>query len=209
MESVGKAATWNCLDQTKEETPSGRQRYPLVPIETEGDVLENARRHARGLRNIKFDESTERAKKRQAKQISYEANWEVQERANKDHRGLVALLAKKMKRHGIIPKANNMDLLAEKHRKILIFEAKTIHVRNFISQTRRAIGQILEYEHFDVRKNPQNRGKDILRGILYNRKPYSEIIEFLRAYGFNVFWSENGEVIGDRASIAALAHFVR
>ncbi|MEM0475937.1 MAG: UPF0758 domain-containing protein, partial [Candidatus Norongarragalinales archaeon] len=90
--------------------------------------------------------------KQQVHQIAYEQNSEAQERASRSHRKTVLILCNELLKHGLTPKESVVDVFTEKANQIFIFEVKSIHTENFKSQTRKAIGQLLEYEYFEIKK---------------------------------------------------------
>jgi len=179
-----------------------------IPIETEQDLLDGVRRRLRSLKIASREPSRRDVVKRYRKLVTYERNWEAQERASKGHRRIVKLLMSEIQRHGIIPQDSDIDLLASTRRGVFIFEVKTIHFRNYLRQTRNAIGQLLDYEYFDVKKRPDFRGRRVVRGVVYGNRPPRDIIDFLRTYDFNVYWLEKNELTGEGASLLALEKFL-
>jgi hypothetical protein len=170
-------------------------------------IINNIKKHF-STEKINENETEAEAAERESKRISYDMNWEAQERANSNHRKTVLLLARHIRNHGVKPMQSVIDTIAINGNKILIFEIKTIHSTNFIHQTRTAVGQLLGYEYFNVRANIEYSGKEINRAIVYNNKPTQEIIDFLRAYNFLVFWIERGRVTGESNSIQILDIFL-
>lgn len=178
-----------------------------TPIDNEGDLIKNiALRYS--LKGIDLDETEERASKRESKQITYETNWLAQEKANSSHRKTVKLLAGYLMDHGVTPKQSVIDTLCEKNKNIFIFEVKSIHSGNFIHQTRMALGQLLDYEYFQIKTQAENKGKSIVRGIVYNKKPTEIIIDFLKTYEFFVFWTKGKNLSGDKGSMKILDKFL-
>ncbi|MFC2062326.1 hypothetical protein ACFLS8_00200 [Chloroflexota bacterium] len=174
----------------------------------DANLIASIARMSSTLRDIDLDENESEAKKREGKQISYEHNAEAQKRANKHHRDTVLLVANQLKEYGLQPRENVfMDVYAEKDGVIFIFEIKSVHTDNFKHQTRSAIRQLLEYEYFEVKEKPENEGKRVLRGIVFNRKPPEDIIGFLKAYKFHVFWGDDGKFLGDPSSEEAFKSF--
>ena len=160
------------------------------------------------LRDINLDESEEEARDRERKQISYEQNWKARENANINHRRMIKLVADEIRKYGIQPKESDIDVFAEKNGVVFIFEIKSVHTENFKRQTRSAIGQLLDYEYFQVKSKPENYNKQGLRGVVYNRRPPKEFIKFLKTYEFNVFWQEEEKFVGEVASVKVFRGFV-
>jgi len=176
-------------------------------ISTTEDIITNLARQF-PLKNIDLNETEENAKNRENKQITYEQNWEAQEKANSSHRKTVKLLSDYIRIRGVDPKQSVIDVYVEKNDFIFLFEIKSIHTDNFINQTRTALGQLLGYEYFQVKSKPENQSKKVIRGITYTKKPTEEIINFLNAYGFSAFWVIDGNLTGNSASIKLLDDFL-
>jgi len=64
------------------------------------------------------------------------------------------------------------------------------------------------YEYFQIKSKAENKGKDIMRGIVYNKKPTTEIVDFLKTIDFSVYWIEAGEISGDAESMQELKKFL-
>jgi hypothetical protein len=118
------------------------------------------------------------------------------------------LTANEIKKCNIQPKQSVIDLFAENNDMIFIFEIKSVHVHNFRQQTRRAIGQLLDYEYFQIKAESQNDNKTILKGVVYSNEPPMETVKFLRSSGFNVFWKSADELAGDLDSKKILDAFL-
>lgn len=179
-----------------------------MPVETDQDLLDFVRRRLRGLKVATTETKQRDLVKRFRKLVAYERNWEAQERASKGHRRIVTLLMSQIRQHGIVPQASDIDLLARTRKGTFIFEVKTIHAKNYIKQTRNAIGQLLDYEYFEVKRRLDSRRRQVTRGVVYDRKPPQDIIDFLRTYDFQVYWLKNNEITGESASLNALKRFL-
>jgi hypothetical protein len=70
------------------------------------------------------------------------------------------------------------------------------------------MGQLLDYEYFQIMTKPENKGKNIIRAIVYSKQPTKEIVDFLRTYQFSVFWSKAGKLSGSAKSMQVLAEFL-
>lgn len=178
-----------------------------LPLTNDDDVLKNFVRRISNLRNINQNENEEEATKRERKLITYEQNNQAQEKANKKHRKTLILLAEYIRKSELIPQESVIDLFVENKDEIFIFEVKSIHRDNFKHQTREAIGQLLEYEYFEVKKI--NTNKKVYRSIIYSEEPPINMINFLKAYNFNVYWITNDVVSGDNKSKEILDIFLK
>ncbi|MEM3284774.1 MAG: hypothetical protein QXW80_06960 [Candidatus Micrarchaeia archaeon] len=67
-----------------------------------------------------------------------------------------------------------------------------------------AIGQLLDYEYFQVKQRPGYSGKEISKGIVYSKKPDNFIINFLLYNNLYVFWIEDGQLTGEVSSMRKL-----
>lgn len=180
---------------------------PAIPINNSQSIAQNIRRQF-SSQEIDLDETEAKATERESKQITYEANWLAQEKANSNHRNTVNILAKYIKEHGISPMQSVIDTFVETDNEVFIFEVKSIHLGNFIHQTRTAIGQLLDYEYFQIKNKKESKRKNTTRGIVYNKKPTQEITDFLTDIEFSVFWIEDGKISGTAESMQKLAKFL-
>ncbi len=188
--------------------PGEQERREISEIRNEGDILNAAIRSARNLRDFNIDESDEAAQHRQLSWITYERNAEAQERANATHRRTLMALVKYLRERGIGPTESVIDLFAERENQIFIFEVKSIHADNFRQQTRMALGQLLDYEYFQVRSRQRYQDKIVHKGVVYSREPPNRVVSFLKSAGFEVFWIEDGMLAGDEGSREVLSKFV-
>jgi len=119
-------------------------KIPATPISDKRHITQHIKRQFPS-KEIDLNETEAEAAERESKKITYETNWEAQEKANSSHKNAVMLLANYLNEHGVTPMYHVIDTFAEKNRRIFIFEVKSIHIGNFIHQTRTAIGQLLYY----------------------------------------------------------------
>ena len=83
----------------------------------------------------------------QVRKADPEETKTLRERANLQHRLLVALLSKKLKANDIEPKFNTfIDLCCDSPQKLL-FEVKSCNSENQLEQIRKAISQLYEYRY--------------------------------------------------------------
>lgn len=170
----------------------------------------------RNLKEINLKETEEDLKKNEEKEvqrekqlITYLRNDEAQEKANGLHKKTLRTLTEYFKDKGLNPKESIIDLLVENQNKVFIFEVKSIHTDNFTYQTRSAIGQLLQYEYFEVKKKSNFKDMEIHKGIVYSKEPPREFSEFLEAYDLRVYWASNNEIIGSEESMKVLTAFVQ
>ncbi len=131
----------------------------LSPINTEADIAKAAEQAASPLVQIDLTETEAEARQRESNVVTSIWNAELQERANKEHRATVKALADRLLSHGVQPYQSVMDVFAERRATVFIFEVKSIHIDNYVAQTRMALGQLLHYEHTEVRSREVYRGR--------------------------------------------------
>lgn len=164
----------------------------------------------RNLKEIDQDETEEKAFFRENGQISYTKNEEKQEKANKQHRNTLSQFKKYLLSQKLVPKESKViDLLVENKNKVFIFEVKSIHKDNFKYQTRSAIGQLFEYEYFQVKKKSNFKYMEIQKSVIYSKEPPKRFIDFLEACNFGVYWISNNEITGSEESMKLLTSFVQ
>lgn len=179
----------------------------VTPINSVQSIKRNIRKQF-SSQEINLSETEAKASERESRRITYEANWLAQEKANSDHRKTVMLLANHLREHGAKPLQSVIDTFVEKNNRIFIFEVKSIHLSNFIHQTRTAVGQLFDYEYFQIKSNIKNKGKSVIKGIVYSKKPTQEIINFLEDIKFSVYWIESRKISGDSKSMRKLTKFL-
>jgi hypothetical protein len=146
---------------------------------------------------------------REEQTITYQRNDKAQEEANELHKITLDILEKYFRINNIIPRESVIDLLVEKQNKVFIFEVKSIHAENFRDQTRYAIGQLLEYEYFEIKNKSQFKNKEIYKGVLYSEEPPNEFIDFMEACNLGVYWISDNSITGANESMRRLKDFVQ
>jgi hypothetical protein len=100
-------------------------------------------------------------KKRQGVSI-FERDNELLERAEDTHRQVLDHAFSFFKKQGFDTWSNqHVDLFAESEKQSFLVEVKSTVNHNFRIQARRAVGQLLEYEHFDIRKHFEANKRNI------------------------------------------------
>lgn len=78
---------------------------------------------------------------------------ELLELANQTHQTILQQLIELFKKHGYITRSSpKVDLFAHNDKRAFVFEVKSTENRNFRTQARKGIAQLLEYEYFEVQK---------------------------------------------------------
>lgn len=123
---------------------------PLKEIKTSAEAL-------RFIPTLKF------LKKAQSptlqKDISiFERDNELLERANIVHRQVIDKAIDILRRKGFTTSSNmHADLVGENENEILLFEAKSIPDNRFRVQARTAVGQLYQYQYFDINDHQQKQ----------------------------------------------------
>ena len=125
------------------------------------------------------------------------------------HQDLLAQLVELLEAEGVklYEDSSAFDLLyvpADSDQALTIFEIKTLEADE-LTQTRLAVGQLLTYEHLNVR--PRWPGRDVQRMVIYDREVDGELIAFLDAVGIGAFAVSEGELVAlnDHASESGFA----
>jgi hypothetical protein len=71
-----------------------------------------------------------------------------------------------------------------------------------------AIGQLFDYEYFQIRRRDEAQEKGVVKCVFYSKRPPSEIAEFLEESGFKVLWTERDDLQGTAESMRSLTEFL-
>src|SRR3989338_9497235 len=83
----------------------------------------------------------------------YERDNELLDRANSVHQSILQQLIDVFRRHGYDTRSSRtVDLFAHNGKNAFLFEVKSTENNNFLTQARKGIAQLFEYEYFDVQK---------------------------------------------------------
>lgn len=189
-------------------SPVEQERQEVFEVKSEKDIARQIAKWTKNLRDVNLKETPEEAVEREQRLVSYFSNLEAQERASSAHSKTMLVLAKYLTDHGTVPKTSVIDLLAERGGRVFIFEVKSIRTENFRHQTRMAVGQLVDYEYFQVRRRNGTQEKRVVKCVVYSKKPPSEIAEFLEVSGFKVFWTERDNLEGTDESMRTLSDFL-
>lgn len=108
------------------------------------------------------------------------------EKANKSHEEIVIMIDKLFKAKGYKPFENNhVDLAVDIDNDILLFEVKSATTkRKARAQARRAVGQLFEYEKFDLKKMFGDiKNKKVHRILAMGLLPHKDYVEYLNSLG--------------------------
>lgn len=132
--------------------------------------------------------------------ITYPAPTASQQAATVEHQEALAQLRDRLEAAGYeIRKTRYSDLIAfsAPDDRILIFEIKSITAENAWLQTRKAVGQVLEYEYTDIKQRDILSG-EVQPGILLSQPPSRDVQEYLSHLTATrriwVIWLANGLV---------------
>ena len=169
---------------------------PPTLIESEMDVelydstptklikLESAKQGLRYIPTLKYLEPGRTARTYSKSTSTFERNNELLERAESEHQRIIDEAIPILKSHGYDILGNlHIDLAAENEKEILLFEAKSIPKNGFRTQARRAIGQLYQYEYFDINEYQKKNliNKAVSKRLLIPFDPIdSEYLQFLK-----------------------------
>lgn len=136
-------------------------------------------------------------------------NVEALNNAEKAHFDVLSHLLHLLKNKGYqVLKNNHIDLFAyKKNQQSLLIEAKSIENRNFISQSRKGIIQLFEYNFFDVQQFKQAKGLSFAaehKLLVTSKKPSSaqkEYVGFINSVGIKTAAVQNNTLVSYGDSI--------
>lgn len=137
-------------------------------------------------------------------------NYERQERASSLHRVTLGALVDFLIDLGLDPMESNIDAYVSAATAAILFEVKSLSPDNERDQTRRAIGQLLDYQFFE-RPTEIDVDADISYAVVYSEQPSDETIEFLESIPMHALWiaADGVSVEGTASSIDAVEVFGR
>jgi hypothetical protein len=139
------------------------------------------------------------ARKYKEKTSLFERDNELMERAEEDHQGVIDAAISILEKLGYRTFGNlHVDLAAENEQEILLFEAKSIPKNKFRDQARRGLGQLYQYEYFDIGNHQRTNEtqKPVSKKLLIPSDPGDlEYRDFLRWANVDVTVPDGGRLI--------------
>jgi hypothetical protein len=133
------------------------------------------------------------------KSTLYERDNELLERAFATHQQLIDQAIKFYRSTGYDTFSNlHADLVAENEKEILLFEAKSAGEGKFRTQARNAIGQLYQYEYFDISDHQRSNEttKPVSKRLLIPDDPGDgQYLGFLEAIDISTFAPSGGQII--------------
>lgn len=132
------------------------------------------------------------------------------EKAESEHHETLSMLFELLKQHGYETYYNrHVDLFAIKGNDSFLFEVKSIHNKNFRSQSRKGIVQLFEYEYFDINEFLENRAELVRpkKALVYSKGPQdSNYIGFINnlKLGAGYFEGNTLKASGQASAFAGL-----
>ncbi|MFA5168119.1 MAG: hypothetical protein WC530_06280 [Candidatus Omnitrophota bacterium] len=186
--------------------------------DTEGEVSEfqkvqKAEETLRNIPTLKFL-GGDKVKVRKIKddKSSFERDNALLERAEESHADVLQAAIDFFQKFGFDTWSNqHVDLLAESEEQAFLVEVKSTLSRNFRTQARRAVGQLFEYEHFDIRSHFEKAQKDkkISKVLMVTNNPSdSEYTRFLNTLKIGLAWPKGTRIsaAGDPGELTQLIH---
>lgn len=120
--------------------------------------------------------------------ITYTKDLQALEKADNAHQQTLELLRELLTDFGyeIYSEPRSVDLFAIKNQQSVLFEIKSLGNKNFRNQARKGVGQLFEYEYFEVRKflEEKNINTKPTKALIFSEEPpdnkYIEFIESLK-----------------------------
>ena len=140
-------------DEQKEEGAEGSYDF---------SVARDATASIRYVPSLKFLEGSLIKVRRPTYSVStFDRDNSLLERAEESHASVLQWAIDFFQKRGFDTWSNqHVDLLAESDEGAFLVEVKSMENHNFRTQARRAVGQLFEYEHFDVRKHMEKASKN-------------------------------------------------
>lgn len=134
----------------------------------------------------------------ESREITYVADLQTHAQKTDAHEAALDTLEAELSSFGFdCSETMHSDLLAVTDERVLLVEAKTVAPSSAFEQIRRAIGQLFEYEYYDVLGRDDWQSKQSERCLLLDRPPGDELrryLEHLSTEGILVLWA-NGDTI--------------
>lgn len=133
-------------------------------------------------------------------EISYVADLQTISRKTETHEQVLDTLELELDSLGFdCFETEHSDLLAVDDERVLIVEAKTVDPSSAFDQIRRAIGQLFEYEYYDVISREDWQSMQSRKCLLLDRPPGEELrryLEHLTTKSIVVLWVDGDSIAG-------------
>lgn len=221
IRAAGNSLIVAALDLAEVETPDGRaiifdidldaemvsDRVPsrdLADDEAVDNAIERRVRAGREIIGI-GDEQTDEASgtESEAKLVEATYRYELHELAGQAHGATLKALASYLRDLGFKPKESNIDAYIAESDAAVLFEVKSIRPKNERAQTRRAIGQLLDYAYFELPAEVE-KGAEVSCVVVFSTVPSEQTTAFLESIDIMTLWldPESGLIDGTVASVA-------
>ena len=142
--------------------------------------------------------------------VTYTKDLQALEKADSAHQKTLELLREILMDYGyeLYSEPRSVDLFAIKGDQSLLFEIKSLGNKNFRNQARKGIGQLFEYEFFEIRKFLDERDLKIepKKALVFSEEPpdskYIEFIESLKI-GVGHFYERKLQQSGQKKILTA------
>lgn len=133
-------------------------------------------------------------------EINYVADLDYLRDRSQAHEQVLDELEERLEESGYdCYQTNHCDLLALSDEKVILVEAKTVTPDTALKQIRQAIGQLHEYEYYDVVEEGIAEERELIRCLLLNEPPKGklrEYLEYLQTSDIGVLWWTGEEITG-------------
>jgi len=194
-------------------TPQGNENSPS---KSENNSSNNEMGTPERERSSGLDKTRERSKDRtydaleenNDETISYESHVDNIQKGDYQHEEALDILEDHLRNLGFRGgETNRSDLIVTDRENILLVEAKHISSENETKQTRKAVGQLLEYRYRDVLQDDDFKDMNLSLWLLLTQSPsdsFKPILESYQEMGIYTLWTTDEEITGLRKSIDKL-----
>ncbi len=173
--------------------------------------INNAEESIRYVPTLKFlDGDKVKVRKIVNERSTFDRDNAILERAEENHANVLQTAIDFFKKKGFDTWSNqHVDLLAESEESAFLIEVKSTINSNFRNQARRAVGQLLEYEYFDVRRYFEGQSKDapVDKILMITDDPMEgDYTKFLNSLNVHLTWPKGTHISvgGEAGQLAQL-----
>lgn len=194
-------------------SPTLYNEFYTEPVETPTEFIKirDAEATMRYVPTLKFLEGSGVKIRRLASKVStFERDNALLERAEEEHARILQAAIDFFQNKGFETWNNqHVDLLAESENQAFLVEVKSTTEKKFRTQARRAVGQLFEYEYFDIRKYfaKKQNPPPVSKVLMPSGDPKdSEYTNFLNTLKVHLAWpmGTHIKVAGDAGKLASL-----
>lgn len=192
LDFIGKGLPEHVIEADIDMETLRATNTPLKP-------MKNAREGLRYTPTLKYLVQNKTITEYSERVTKFERDNELLERAQNDHQRVIDDAIGILKGRGYDILGNlHVDLAAENEKEILLFEAKSIPENKFRIQARHAVGQLYQYQFFDIKEHQlrNDTKKPVHKTLLIPSDPADgEYLKFMKWAEIDTVVPEKGELI--------------